>query len=118
MVADRFVVYIAADFDLACGRGKGVADRHDEGARISDKVLHGRWNLVGFALRWGRSDSAFGDVVELASSGVGRGFGRGVSHAITRPRPQPATAVSEVEEPIKPFVGRCWNVIIGAYVYT
>jgi hypothetical protein len=37
--ADRFVVYIAADVDLACGRGKCMADRQDHGAKIGDQVL-------------------------------------------------------------------------------
>ena len=111
-MVDRFVVYIVADVDLARGRGKCAADRQDEGARISEKVLYGRWNYDGFALRWGRSESnAFGDVVEHASFGVGRGLGRGVSHAITYSslattcHGRPGSWA--VEEPIKPFIGHC-----------
>ena len=79
--ADRFVVYIAADVDLACSRGKCMADRHDHGAKVGDKVLSGQRSYFGFEpLRWGRSESnAFGDVAERVSSGVGVGFGQGVS---------------------------------------
>jgi hypothetical protein len=42
--ADRFVVYVTADVDLACGRENSgcVADRHSEGASIGDKDISGR----------------------------------------------------------------------------
>ena len=77
---DRFVVYSTPDVDFARGRGKCAADRRSAGASIGDKDLSGRWRYVGFGpLRWGKSDStAFGDVAERVSSGVGQGFGRDV----------------------------------------
>ena len=52
--ADRFVVCIATDVDLACGRRKGLAERADRSNTISDGVLPELQNYVGLGLSlWG-----------------------------------------------------------------
>ena len=51
--ADRFVVCIATDVDLACGRRNGMAERVDHSATIGGQVLSELGNYVGRGT-WGQ----------------------------------------------------------------